>query len=217
MPINPTGTPITLVTAASTSVVLYASEVSKTPLIEPFQRLEFDNDKLRAAKTPQGGLPMIITTVANTPIQVSIVCADDYPRPLTPNSLANLAAINQKFSITRFQMRGTSQDVAELETIRAQALDHENLLQKFQYHATKANSDISYPDLVSLQAESFDYLINTGVSISGPCLGATYTGMLIVSFDIDYTHQFTQADGTNKNLASWSMTIDQRGISSQAV
>lgn len=217
MPINPTGTPITLVTAASTSVVLYASEVSKTPLIEPFQRLEFDNDKLRAAKTPQGGLPMIITTISNSPIQISVTCANDYPRPLTPNSFSNMAAINQKFTITRFTMKGTPQNVEDLEIVKAQALDHENLLQKFQYHATLANGDISYPDLVSLQAQSFDYLINTGVSISGPCLGATYTGMLIVSFDIDYTHQFTQADGTNKNLASWSMTIDQRGISSQAV
>lgn len=216
MPVNPIGTLITFTNAASTSVSLYASEVTRTKIIEPFTRVEFSNDKLRGAKNDLGGLPMIVTTIANTPIQLSISCAGDSPRPLTPDSISNLNSINQKFVIDRFTMRGTPQDISSLEVVLAQAIDHENRLQKFVYHATKANSDISYNDLVALQSETFSYLTSTGVSIAGNVLGGTYTNMLIVSFDMDFTHEVRQRDGSVLRLASWSMVIDQRAISSQA-
>jgi len=217
MPVAPTGTLITFTNAASTSVSLYASEVSRTKIIEPFTRVEFSNDRLRSVKNDLGGLPMIVTTIANTPIQVSISCAGDSPRPLTPDSISNLNAINQKFVIDRYTLSGVPTPIAALETVLAQAIDHENKLQKFQYHQTKANSDISYNELVALQAETFSYLTTTGVSIAGNALGGTYLNMLIVSFSIDIAYEVTQANGSNLRLATWSMVIDQRAISSQSV
>lgn len=215
MPIFPSGTPLVFTNAASASVTIYAGEISRTKIIEPFTRVEFSNDRLRAVKNTQGGEAMIVRTIANIPIQIGYTCAGDSPRPLTPDSIANLNAINQKFVTERLTIRGLPTPIADLEVVLAQAITHQNNLQKFAYHQTKANSDISYTDLVALQAETFSYLTTTGVSLAGTALGGTYLNMLIVSFDIGMTHVVKQADGTTLRLGDWSMTIDQRAISSQ--
>lgn len=217
MPINPIGTPLVFTDTASTSVTVYASDISRTKIIEPFTRVEFDNDRLRAVKNDLGGLPMIVTTVANTPIQVSITCAGDSPRPLTPNSISNLNAINQQFIIYRYTIRGISQDISVLETIANQALVHAQYLQKFQYHQTKTQADISYTNLVALQAETFSYLVDTNVYLGGPALGGTLSDILIVSFEMDVTHEVTQANGSTLRMAGWSMVCDQRTITSQGI
>ena len=215
MPVNPVGTLITFTDTASTSVNLYASEITRTKIIEPFTRVEFSNDRLRAVKNNLGGLPMIVNTVANTPIQIAITCAGDSPRPLTPDSISNLNSINQQFVTFRYTIRGMPQLVSDLNIVSNQALVHAGYLQKFQYHATKANSDISYNDLVSLQSVTFSELTNTNVFLSGSALGGTLTNVLIVSFDIDVTHEVVQRGGSNLLLASLSMVCDQRTITSQ--
>ena len=215
MPILPTGTLITFTNAASTSVNLYASEISRAKVIEPFQRVEFSNNRLRTVKNSLGGEAMIVKTIANTPIQVGIACTGDSPRPLTPDSIANLNAINQKFVIDRLTFSGVPTPIANLEVVLAQAIDHENRLQKFQYHLTKGNSDISYTDLVALQAETFSDLTTTGVSVAGNALGGTYTNVLIEAFSIDMAYSVVQADGSILRLATWSMVLGQRAIASQ--
>lgn len=217
MPVNPTGTPLVFTDTASTSVTVYASDITRAKIIEPFTRNEFSNDRLRAVKNDLGGLPMIVTTIANTPIQISITCAGDSPRPLTPDSISNLNAINQQFITYRYTIRGISQDISVLETIANQALVHAQYLQKFQYHQTKVQSDISYNNLVALQSENFDYLQTTNVFLGGPALGGTLTNILIVSFELDVSHEVTQANGSTLRMANWSMVCDQRTITSQGI
>jgi len=216
MPINPTGTLLTFTNSASASVNLWASDISRAKIIEPFVRIEFSNDKLRSAKNDQGGLPMITQNIANIPMQVSITCAGDSPRPLGPETTANLNSINQKFTTFRYTLRGTPTPLANLEVVATQALDHANRLQKFTYHQTKVQSDVSYNDLINVyQAETFSYLTSTGVTLSGNALGGTLTNVLVVSFSIDVSHEVTLDNGLPFRMATWEMVVDQRAISSQ--
>jgi hypothetical protein len=130
---------------------------------------------------------------------------------------ANLSSINQQFNIQRYTIQGAPTPVANLAVVEAQAIVHAGYLQKFQYHQTSVGSDISFSLLTgSLSSENFSYLTTTGVSIAGDALGGTATQMLITSFNQDVAYSSTQADGTVVNLATWSMTIENRTISSQA-
>src|SRR5690242_8519248 len=100
MPILPRESLVTVISSGASST-LYADEVQYTFVTEPFDRVEFSNEKLRAAKTSNGAVPLIVTTFGGLPIQLGIVCTGDSPRPLTPDD-ANAANIKQRFNIDRF-------------------------------------------------------------------------------------------------------------------
>lgn len=216
MALRPGAALLTFTNAASASTSLWVNEVVLTKIVEPFQRAEFLNSRTRETKNPSGGLPIIVNTIANLPIQIGVACAGDIPRVLGPETDSTLNAYSQKFTIQRYTLRGASTPKANLDLVQATAILHESYLQKFAYHLARAGSDISYPDLLTLRTENFSYLTSTGVSISGNCLGGTASEMLIVSFQQDITTSVTQADGSQLLLAEWSMVIDNRTISSQA-
>jgi hypothetical protein len=216
MAIAPLSTLLVFTNSASSSVNIWANEISRAKIVEPFQRAEFSNQRRREVKNSLGGLPMIVNNIANLPLQLSVSCAGDSPRPLLPDD-ANLSSINQQFNIQRYTIQGAPTPVANLAVVEAQAIVHAGYLQKFQYHQTSVGSDISFSLLTgSLSSENFSYLTTTGVSIAGDALGGTATQMLITSFNQDVAYSSTQADGTVVNLATWSMTIENRTISSQA-
>lgn len=217
MPVRPGSTLITFTNSASTSVTLYADEVGLTKTVEPFQRMEFSNQRRREVKNSLGGLPMIVNNIANLPLQISVSCANDSPRPLTPDD-ANLPNINQQFNIQRYTLRGAPTPVAALAVVQAQAVIHRDYLQAFQYHQTSVGSDISYDYLVNtLAAEDFSYLTTTNVSIAGNALGGTATQMLITEFSQDVAYESLDATGTPVVVSAWSMTIENRTITSQAL
>ena len=215
MALRPGSAQLTYTSAAGSSI-LYVDEVVKSVLVEPFTRVEFSNDKLRSAKNDLGGQAIITTTIANTPIQVNISCTGDSPRPLTPDSLANLNSINQRLNITRFTIRGASCPVSSLVPLTTQAFGDSKLLLKFQYHQTQANSDISYNDLVGLQAETFSYLTGTTTALAGNCLGGTASSLIVRSYSEDVVTSVTQADGSQLLMASFSAVFDNISISSQS-
>lgn len=210
------GSALLAFTSAAGSSILYVDEVVKSVLVEPFTRVEFSNDKLRSAKNDLGGQAIITTTIANTPIQVNISCTGDSPRPLTPDSLANLNSINQRLNITRFTVRGASCPAAALSPLQSQSFVDQKLLLKFQYHQTQANSDISYNDLVSLQADTFSYLTSTTTSLAGNCIGGTAASLVVRSYSEDVVTSVTQADGSQLLMASFSAVFDNISISSQS-
>ena len=215
MPLLPSGTLLTFTDTASTSVSLWATEVSLTKVVEPFQRQEFSNQRRREVKNSLGGLPMIVNNIANLPLQVSISCAGDSPRPLLPDD-ANLPNINQQFNIQRYTVQLAPTPVANLAVVQAQAVVHLGYLQQFQYHQTSVGSDISYNELLSLANEDFSYLTTTNVSIAGDALGGTAPQMLITGFNQDVAFQITTAEGTNQVLSTGTLIIENRTITSQA-
>ena len=214
MPIKPGAALITF-TSASGSSILYVDEVSLTKSVEAFTRPEFDNDRLRGTKNDLGGSAMIVNSIANTPIQLSISCAGDSPRPLTANSLANLNSIHQRQNIVRYILKGAVCLVSSLVPIQAQAFADEKLLLKFQFHQTQASSDISYNDLISLQAETFSYLSSTSTAIAGNCLGGTASSLIVRSYSQDVSHSVDQADGSQLLIATWTAVLDNISFSSQ--
>lgn len=215
MALRPGSAQLTFTSAAGSSI-LYVDEVVKSVLVEPFTRVEFSNNKLRSAKNDLGGQAIITTTIANTPVQVNISCTGDSPRPPTPDSFANLNSINQRLNITRFTIRGASCPAAALSPLAVQAFGDSKLLLKFQYHQTQANSDISYNNLVTLQAETFSYLTSTTTSLAGNCIGGTASSLIVRSYSEDVITSVTQADGSQLLMASFSAVFDNISISSQS-
>lgn len=210
------GSALLTFTSVSGSSILYVDEVVRSLPVEAFTRVEFSNDRLRSARNAQGGLPMISTSIANIPFQVSISCAGDSARPLTPDSLANLNSINQRQNIIRYTVRGAANDVAALSPLATQAFVDAKLLLKFQYHQTQAGSDISYDDLIGLQAETFSYLSSTSTSISGNCIGGTASSLIVRSYSEDVTHSVTLADGSQVRTATFTAIFDNISFSSQS-
>lgn len=215
MPIKPGSAALSFVSDSGSSTI-YVDEVTRSLLVEPFTRVEFSNDKLRTAKNDLGGLPMISTSIANIPIQVSITCAGDSARPLTPNTISNLNSVNQRLNIIRYNVRGSVNNVIVLAPLATQAFIDTKLLLKFQYHQTLANSEISYTDLVGLQSETFTYLSATNTSLTGNCIGGTAASLIIRSYVEDVIHSVTLSDGSQLRTATFSAVFDNISFSAQS-
>jgi hypothetical protein len=155
--------------------------------------------------------------IANSPIQFGVVCTGDSPRPLGPTSAANLALANQRLNIARLTLRGAPTLSNQLYPLTTLSLAHQKLLNNFQYHQTKGSSEISYTDLVALQAETFSYLTTTGLNVTGDSLGGTVSNVLIRDMSADVAYEVTLAGGAKQLVQTWSMTLDSITISSQAV
>ena len=211
MAISPRESLVTFILSGASSTV-YADEVQYAFITDPFDRLEFSNDKLRSAKTSTGASPIIVTTFGGLPVQIGVVCTGDSPRPLTPDD-ANATNIKQRFNVDRFTIQGGISLATELAEIRTIAEDHQKRLAKFNYHISKAGLDISYTALVAMQSENFSYLTSTGLTIVGPAIGVG-TNMLISSFTTDVAFEVTQPGGGSLVLQRWSMVVEHRTISS---
>lgn len=217
MPILPGFSPLTF-TISGSSHSTYVDEVSLIYVLEPFTRVEFLNEKLKSAPgNASGSMPIIDTTITNTPIQFNYTCTGDVPRPLGPETTVTLNAANQRFNIARYSLRGAPTNVASLAAILSRSLVHAKYLNNFQYHIAKGSAGMKYTDLVALQSETFAYLTTTGVSMSGDSLGGTISNILITSFNVDVNYEVTEADGSKTLMQSWSMTAEVRTIESQVV
>lgn len=218
MAIFPSGSQATFTwSSGASSAVVYLEEVSMSMVIEPFQRMEYSNERLRSVKNVNGGLPKIVTSITNTPLQLDVSCSGDVPRPLGPDSLANINNINQRFNIQRYTLKGSASRHSEIIKLYNLAVQHQKLLNNFQLHLYKGSSaDISIGDLQALQAENFSYLTNTGLSLASDAINGTATQMLISEFAMSVAYEVTLADSSKLLLQEWTMTIENRTISSQA-
>lgn len=184
--------------------------------VQKFDRLEFSNEKLREAKTSSGATPLIVPTFGNKPIQLAVSCTGDSPRPLVPDD-ANLGNIKQKFNIRRYQIKGSPSLASEVDALYGLSVTHGQYLSFFDYQLAQAGMDISYNYMVGLQANNFSYLVNSGLTMTGPALnGATETNMFISAFKAGVEYEVTLPTGQSLVLRSFEMTIEARAIMSQA-
>ncbi len=214
MAIRPTGAPLTFTNSAS-SIPVFASEVSREFVVLDFDRNEFSNNRLRSAKNLLGGLPIILNNIANIPVQVNYSCASDDARPLGPDD-ANIASIKQRFNIQKFNITSTPVPYIYADQLFSIAQTHKTLLDKFTlYQEESSQMDLSYDFLVALQAETFSYLTTTSLSMTGDCLGGTVANLLISEFRYDTDISVTNADGSKSLFRTFSMTVENRAVTSR--
>lgn len=207
MPIAPGGSTITF--SGSAVATMYVDSVEYEFVVEPFERLEYSNSKLREAPTSSGAKPMIVTTFGNKPIQLASSCTGDSARPLTPDD-SNINSIKQQWNIQRYTLGGAATLSTAIDTIFSTAQDHSKRLSKFQLHLEKAQMDLSYSTLVTMQSETFSYITATGLDVAGTSLGGSLSDVLITEFRPGVLYTITSS-GTL--VHDWSMTLEVRTIS----
>lgn len=105
MPINPDSSPININNGVSNYPV-FINDIKVTQVDEPFDRLEFNYNRLAAAPNAIGQTAMRTTLLGNTPAQIIIGGAFTYPLILKPNvtvSGSNFPNFKKKFVITRIR------------------------------------------------------------------------------------------------------------------
>ncbi len=188
---------------------LYLRSAESEFLIEPFDRLEFSNQRLREAPTASGAKPLIVTSFGGKPIQLASTCTGDSPRPLNPDD-NNINSIKQQFNIDRYTLSGVQSLSSDTSGVNTIYKDHAQRINHFNFHQEKLSMDLSYPALINLQSQSFWWLTNTGVTITGTALGGSLTNCLIISFNPEVSHIYTSS---GQILKVWQMVFDQRTIS----
>ncbi len=209
MSILPAGTALTFTGAATGQV--YVDTLEYEFIVEPFDRSEFSNAKLRTAPTTSGATPMIVQSFGNRPIQLASTCVGDSPRPLSPDD-ANVNSIKQQFNIDRFTLIGVSTYGEAINNLYVLSKNHKNRISKFNLHIEKANMELSYSALIAMQSETFSYLTSTGLSVSGPALEGGLSNLLITEFSPSVEYITTSSGLMTK---TWKMVFEIRTISNR--
>ncbi len=207
------GSSLLTFTFGSSSFDTYVDEVSLQYTIETFIRSEFLHERLREVPLTDGTLPIVNRNIANTPHQQILSCSADFARPLGPTTLSNFNSAHQRFNIQRYSIKGAPTLSTNLVQLAVKAFAHRKLLNNFEYHLAKSNGDIGRSNLVSLQDETFSYLTNTSVNMTGASVGGTVSNILIIDFSTSVAYEAT--DGSGEIIQEWNMTADFRTIESQ--
>jgi hypothetical protein len=217
MPIRPEGSTLIFTHAGSslTATTIVDSLVASY-VFEPFDRMEYDNDKLKSARTAGGVSPQFFSLLGGTPAQIETDCTTDFPRPLVPNSTSTFNSVKQRFNIKRYQITGAITEASQINTLFLIAKNHRNLLAKFQNYQARSQSDSPYEDLILLQSETFSYLTSTGLTISGTALEFSESNMLITDFSMSTESAVSNnsSDSSRTYYKSFSITIENRTITS---
>lgn len=184
-----------------------------SPLFEPFDRPEYDNNRLREAKNTCGAGRLVGRTATDTPYLMTFDCGDPQTVPLWPNNSTTTASAKQKFKIKRYNFTGALSAEVDVDALYALAESHQVLLARFEFYKAKVNSDIDYTTLFALRSETFSYLTATGITIAGTSIDATETDMLITSFTAEVLLSIpTSTPGVSELWKSFSLQIEHRDI-----
>lgn len=210
---QPEGATLIISTGLSSSTVI-VGDISYTNVYQPFDRMEFDNTRLREARAATGERRIIIELLGGKPAQILTSCADDTAVPLIPNSTTTFNLVAQRFNINRYSITGAISTAANVNLLYSLASSHQKLLAKFDAYLKRSTGDISYADLVTLQSETFNYLTTTGISASGTCLESTVNNILITSINVDNSFSIPMFNGGNEFYKNYSITFESRTLSS---
>jgi hypothetical protein len=216
MALNPAGSTLLLtIPACSLSATLIVESLSYAPSFEEFDRMEFDNERLRSARNLCGQKRQIIENLAGTPIQIVTSCGDTTQVPLGPNSDTNFNNIKKRFDVLRFEIQGATSEAEDVNTLYTVARDHQARLARFKHYlARSSGGDTPYETLIALQSETFSYLTSTGMTIAGTSLENSESNMLITSLNIENTLSIpTGTPGVHEFYKTFKVTIEQRVIS----
>lgn len=202
MAIKPGGSTLTI---NGNSVIVDDVVVSQEHQL--FQRLEYSNNRIRTAKNSDGSSPIFIPLLGGRIVQLAATCGGSQSiRPLSPDSADSIL---KRFNITKYTLRGGSSLAINVNNLVTLAAAHQKLLARFEAHIQKAQMDISYTDLIALQAETFSYLTASGISMSGNALQGTVTNILVTQFTAPVEYEVPTPATV---LKSWSAVIETRTI-----
>lgn len=209
MPIKPNGSQIVI---NGSSLML--DDLAITTEHQLFQRQEFEHNKLRQAKNTDGSTAIFITLLGGRVAQLASTCgAIQSVRPVTPDD-SDINNIEQRFNITRYQLTGGPSSAASVNALKTLAALHQVLLARFEAHQAITQLDVSYQELVTLQAETFSYLTTTGISMSGAALdNSTVSNILVTQFNAPVMYEIPTPQTLIKG---WSATIEVRTIQAAA-
>lgn len=209
----------------ASSVIFNASSVDYAVLIDDikfstevvfFQRREFSNQVLRSAPEPDGTVPKFQELLSGKPIQSRNSICNTVAARSTATDDALIDLIYRRWDIRRWEIRGHRSDAGKVDSVFSIAKAHKVFLDRFEAHQQIANGFVSYEFLLTMQGETFSYLENTGVTMSGQSLGTgsptSATNCLLVSFvpDVEYEVPLNAAGDSSKVLRSFSAVIEQR-------
>lgn len=207
MPIKPAGSILTF-TSSETDYPVVIEDIQFQFNSEFFQRAEFEHNKLRSAKNTDGSIPIYITLFAGKIVQLTATCSGSVEaRPLTPDD-DSVDDINQRFDIKRYTIKGGPSLAANVDALYSISVAHKVFWDRFQGHQQAVSLDISYDDLVTLQAEDFSYLTTVDLTMAGNSLASTESNMLIRSFNVGVEYEIPAASGPSTLYKSWSMVVE---------
>ena len=213
MSLNPIGSSITITDGVSATATLIVEAITYQTVFEPFDRVEYDNQRLAGVPTACGEKRLLGANLAGKPYQIVYGCSDQQAVPLIPNSEAIFDQVKKKFKIKRYTITGAFCESQEVNDLYDIASDHQNLLAQFQGYQARSTGDISYTDLYALRSLTFSYLTATGITMSGTALDATETNMLITNMSAEIVLSIpTATPGVNEFYKTFNITIENRVI-----
>lgn len=203
-----------LVTDGLSSISVLVADVSYAALYTPFDRMEYDNNKLRDARAATGERRIIIEMLGGKPAQILTTCVSDTPVPLIPDSDTIFNLVARRFNIVRYTISGAISDADDVNYLYSLSASHQALLAKFDRYVKRSTGDTSYEDLVTLQSETFSYLTTTGVTAAGTCLESTVSNILITSVSVNNAFSIPNSIGGNDFYKTYNISFEIRSISS---
>ncbi len=199
-------------TLSASSAVLYCEEINFETSSTLFTRNEFNKDTLKQAPESTGAMPTIAQTLTGYPIQF-IYGSATTSRDLTPNNATNLAFMEEKFFFNRYTITGATSLSSDVGIVYIWAAAHKELQDRYDAHLKYTGDGISYQDLLAQQLETFSYLTDTNLNLTGSTLG-TLNDLLIREFSVNPVRDIQGYE--NKILYKYSLTLDQIVLQSAA-
>ncbi len=203
-----------LLSLGASSASLYCKEINFETDSAAFTRSEFNKDTLKQAPEQNGNVPTFAQTLIGSPVQF-IYGGGTTARDLTPNNFTNLLSMEQKFFYNRYTITGDTSLSSDTGLVYTWAGAHQTLQDRFDAHQKYTGDAISYQDYLTLQAQTFSYLVNTGLSLSGSTLG-NLSNLLIRSFQANPVRDIQGLPGGQKVLYQYSLVLDEIHILSAA-
>jgi hypothetical protein len=196
-----------MLTLSGSAATLYCNDIKEEIITQTFERNEFKHEALKKALENTGTAPVIVQMIYGVPAQITSTGAvSTSVRPLTPDD-SDLTNIYKKFQINRYTLTGTTSTNMDVTNANYFFNLHKQNLDRFDAHQKYSTGNVSYQELISLQAETFSYLYVTGLTFYSNTFG-TITNALIRDFVVDGDYDIPQGGGNNLILKSWSMTLD---------
>lgn len=179
---------------SGTTAITYCDDIKFEIVTEEFELSEFTHARMLSAPENDGTEPTTVRLLFNKPAQiVSTGSVTTTGRPLGPD-LSNLDQIFKKFSIRRITVTGSETNNSDMANLYAWSILHRTLLDRFSAHQKFVGANISYSQLLTLQAETFSYLTNTGYILTTESLG-TVTNVLIRSLNVGVAYSVNTPQG----------------------
>jgi hypothetical protein len=213
--IRPEGSTITF--SGATAATIYLGNIQFSFVSEKFDRPEFSNERLRAAPNTDGSQPQFVTLFGGKVAQLVTSCGIQTSRSVLPDD-ANVDNIKKRMDIRRYTIKTIECPIAAATALSTVAQDHEVFIQRFEAHLAKVQMSLSYDALVALQAEDFEYLETTGLTMDGQVLlpfgGSTQSNCLIRQYIPEPQYEIpNNSAGTSSEIyLDFTLVIDQIAI-----